>query len=115
MATILEQLALMFPSAELHVLHLAIDQSASDIDSAIAHLISWGCDFEPQAVVTQAATATTLRPPPPSTPPHRRTATSYVPRDVSGAVGVPRDVSGAVGSWTSQTLISWGLRPWLAL
>ena len=107
MATILERLVVLFPSAELHVIHLAIDQCGSDLDSAIAQLIGWGCDFEPQGAGAEAAAATPPRPPPPR-------AAASAQRSTAAPV-LPRHPSAALGRWTSQTITSWGHRPWLDL
>lgn len=106
MASILEQLVVLFPLAELHVIHLAIDLFPSDLDAAAAQLIGWGCDFEPEAPSPSVSLLPQrlLRP--------QRLAS--VKRS-SAASQFPLQPSGAIGCWTSETLVSWGHRPWLEL
>ena len=106
MASIFEQLVVLFPLAELHVIHLAIDLFPSDLDAAAAQLIGWGCDFEPQA----SAPAASLLPPRPVRPQRVALANRYSP-----ASHFQLQLSGAIGCWTSETLVSWGHRPWLDL
>ena len=105
MATILEQLVVLFPRAELHVIHLAIDLYPSDLDAAVAQLIGWGCDFEPEPP-THAADR-------PQVPPRLQRAATAQPS--SAASFVPQQPSRTVGRWSSDTLVSWGHRPWLEL
>jgi hypothetical protein len=105
MATILEQLVVLFPRAELHVIHLAIDLYPSDLDAAVAQLIGWGCDLEPEAP-THAANR-------PQAPPRlQRAATA---KRSSAASFVSHQPSRTVGRWSSDSLLSWGHRPWLEL
>jgi hypothetical protein len=109
MTTLLEQLVVLFPAAELHLLHLAIDVSRSDLDAAIAQLIGWGCDFDPQAPSVASANASSLR---------SRTLSeqsSRAPMVKHSSVPAAVHSAGAVGRWNSETLASWGCRPWLEL
>jgi hypothetical protein len=111
MATILEQLVVLFPSAELHVIHLAIDVSLRDLDAAIAQLIGWGCDFEADAASpSPAVAAARLQRPQPLQPLRASSA-----KNSSAAFSMPPHASAAAGRWTADTLTSWGHRPWLQL
>ena len=109
MATILEQLVVLFPSAELHVIHLAIDVSLRDLDAAIAQLIGWGCDFEPEAAAAAPSVAASRLPRPQPLQPQQRALF------LTSNSSAPPHASPAPGRWTFETLSSWGHRPWLQL